>query len=56
MKFDLSFNMDNDAFFEEPEQEIIRILSLIAGKLKGGHDQGVVMDINGNKIGNWSIA
>ena len=35
--------------------EVVRILKGIVTKMEYGHDHGSIMDINGNKIGEWSI-
>ena len=35
--------------------EINRILKVIAEKIMLGYDNGPIMDINGNKIGEWSL-
>ena len=35
--------------------EVIRILRRIVTNIEYGHDHGSIMDINGNKIGEWSI-
>lgn len=35
--------------------EIIRILKRITNDIVYGADHGSIMDINGNKIGEWSI-
>ncbi len=55
MDFKLSFNMDNAAF-EIPEEEINRILEQIIYQVHNGMTFAGIMDINGNTIGNWSIA
>lgn len=35
--------------------EVVRILEGIAANIRYGYDHGSIMDINGNKIGNWSL-
>ena len=56
----------NNAAFKDPDgvksfddvyrdREVIRILSDIIEDIKIGCDCGSIMDINGNKIGEWSL-
>ena len=56
----------NNAAFKDPsgmklwddmykEKEVTRILEIIIDKVNGGHRKDVIMDINGNKIGEWSL-
>lgn len=54
MRFTCSFNMDNDAFTDDPQQEVARILRKIANQVNNSLSNGI-LDANGNKIGNWSI-
>lgn len=35
--------------------EILRILKVISYKVESGFTDGAIMDINGNKIGKWSL-
>ena len=46
------FTGDEDIFCEG--EEIIRILRRIEKELENGATRGSVMDINGNKVCNWS--
>lgn len=41
------------AAFDESGYEVTRILKEIIIKMENGHTKGVIMDINGNKVGNW---
>ena len=43
---------DNDAAFWS---EYTRIISRINDQIASGHKYGSIMDINGNKIGEWSL-
>lgn len=52
---EIKFKTSNAAFDECLEYETIRILKDICEKIENGHDHGVVMDINGNKIGSWKL-
>lgn len=50
----IEFDTDNDAFADgNADYEIIRILDSIKLKVSQGYNEGVIIDINGNKIGNW---
>lgn len=41
-------------FILDPEAtEIRRILRDVAKRLESGYDSGVIMDVNGNKVGWW---
>lgn len=51
----IEFDTSNDAFQECGTYEIKRILNEIGKQLDNGITEGVIMDINGNKIGNWKI-
>ena len=53
-KFTLEFKMDA-GFDENPEFEIIKILSRISARLEDGQTFGNIADINGNVIGTWEI-
>lgn len=52
MSFSLEFETDNDAFAENPEIEIARILRAVADNVSGA-DGGYIRDVNGNHIGTW---
>lgn len=52
----IEFSTDNAAFDEcGVYEEINRILKAIAEDIRIGCDCGSIMDINGNKIGEWSL-
>jgi hypothetical protein len=61
----IQFSTSGAAFYDEyedyltnesiKEQEVIRILKNIIDDIKLGCDCGSIMDINGNKIGEWSL-
>lgn len=53
--FELKFSTSGSAFEEISEQEIARILETTAEKIKNGYTDGPVMDINGNRIGEWGF-
>jgi hypothetical protein len=60
----IEFNTDNDAF-KEPYTgkdnehafwcEYTRIIARINDQVASGMKGGVIIDINGNKIGKWSL-
>lgn len=55
----IEFTTGNAAFDEECggslEYETIRILREICGKIEIGYIEGSIIDINGNKIGDWKL-
>ena len=54
--FQLEFDTGNAAFEDDNlRPEIARILGEIAEHVEGGYVEGVIRDINGNKVGNWSM-
>ncbi len=46
---------DEDGNLDTTNYELIRNLAEISRKLENGCTSGVVMDVNGNKVGKWSI-
>lgn len=61
--FRLEIETDGAAFkgYETGEEdlyqeglEISRIMENVSGELECGMTSGIVMDINGNKVGSWS--
>ena len=55
MEFKLEFNMDNAAFVQYPEGEVMRILENTIAALLIGQVYSGILDHNGNIIGKWSI-
>ena len=53
MKVSIEFNTDNAAFSDFPAEEIRRILALLPDRMQP-EDSGVIIDVNGNGIGEWS--
>jgi hypothetical protein len=51
----IQFKTDNAAFEEDAWAETIRILHDIAEKLRQHQDNGIIMDVNGNRIGQWTL-
>jgi hypothetical protein len=52
--FDLTFEMDNDAFSDEGE--VRRILERVSAAYEEGLSGGIIRDANGNNVGSWVIA
>lgn len=50
MRFYLTIACDNAAF-EDPQEEIPRILGVVAGKITNGAVRGRIHDANGNDVG-----
>lgn len=58
MEFNLTITeMGTAAFVESetggPEEEVARILRNVADRIESGQDAGVLMDINGNRVGKY---
>ena len=51
----IEFSVDSAAFEDCPYVEVIRILNEIAKKVELGQTSGAIMDINGNRVGLWSM-
>lgn len=60
----LAIDLDNAAFHPEMDDdedgpidplEIHRLLNVAAGRILLGHTDGVLVDINGNTVGQWKI-
>jgi len=54
MKFEFEIDSDNAAFSDSPELEVARLLRQTAKRIEG-QDEGLLIDINGNKVGYWFI-
>ena len=58
MGFKLTIKTDNAAFSEDeggPNLEVARLLREAADKIENGGDGGVLMDVNGNRVGSYSL-
>ena len=53
MKVSIEFSTDNAAFSEYPVDEIRRILTQLPDRMLQD-DSGVIIDLNGNGVGEWS--
>ena len=53
MKVSIEFSTDNAAFSEYPVDEIRRILTQLPDRMLQ-NDSGVIIDLNGNGVGEWS--
>lgn len=56
--FSLTIATTNDAFAEAQGVELARILRELATMLESGYynDSGAVRDVNGNRVGEWSVS
>lgn len=46
---------EDDVLTYEGRYEVIRLLRKISVQIEQGDNDGVIMDINGNKVGRWSL-
>lgn len=46
---------EDDVLTTEGRYELQRNLMNICRKITNGYDEGYIMDINGNKVGNWTL-
>lgn len=46
---------EDDVLTYEGRYELARLLRKISVQIEQGDDDGVIMDINGNKVGRWSL-
>mgnify|MGYP000203701266 FL=1 len=46
---------EDDVLTTEGRYELQRNLMDICRKITNGYDEGNIIDINGNKVGNWSV-
>lgn len=46
---------EDDVLTTEGRYELQRNLMDICRKITNGYDEGCIMDINGNKVGNWTL-
>lgn len=60
--FQLNIKTGNAAYlteegteYDQSNYELIRNLHGVIEKLNNGYTEGVVMDINGNKVGEWKL-
>ena len=52
----IKFSTDNAAFDEYgKDYQIAVIFDIIMARIKRGETEGSILDINGNKIGEWSL-
>jgi hypothetical protein len=48
-------NLENAAFEEDRDAEIIRILEVVAARIRNMDTSGTIRDVNGNTVGDWEI-
>lgn len=51
----LKFATENAAFNGEPIYEAARLLREAAHRIEAGEYEGRLFDINGNKVGGWTL-
>ena len=54
--FHLSLEINNDAFGDDPRQELARLLRFAAKKVEDGADTFMLRDINGNTVGSAAFS
>jgi len=60
MKFTLEIDMENAAFGPTPSdlrQELQRLLEAVSRSLRyiDSEDEGIIRDLNGNRVGHWGV-
>lgn len=46
---------DDDKLTDEGRLNLAANLKVIANMIVGGESDGIIMDINGNKVGRWEV-
>jgi len=54
-RFKLTLKLGNEAFSDDPSYEVARILREAAKRVERGDTESVLMDVNGNKVGEFVI-
>jgi hypothetical protein len=55
MGFTMTISTDNDAFATDATAEIARILRETTRRVVNGHMDGVLLDVNGNRVGRFDV-
>lgn len=55
MTFKLEINCDHDAFLPDPRTEVDRILGDVAYRIANGIVASVIVDTNGNTVGQYAF-
>jgi hypothetical protein len=56
MIFSVTIKVDSDAYHNQPVQyQLIDNLKDIIAKIEEANDWGIVRDVNGNRVGDWSL-
>lgn len=53
--FKLTIEMGNEAFADDPNEELARLLERAAKRLRDGYAEDTLRDANGNTVGKWSV-
>lgn len=46
---------DSEELSYEGRSELARLLRKVAAQIETGYDDGVIMDVNGNKVGSYTL-
>ena len=55
MEFKLKIDLSNGAFEWNTECQVVDILSSVSCDIIDGLTSGIIRDVNGNKVGQWSF-
>jgi hypothetical protein len=55
MEFTVTIECDNDAFSDDPADEIVRLLEDIVEWLQAGRTEGPLIDYYGNTVGHYEL-
>lgn len=55
VKFTMTIETDGHAFDGDPGWEISRIVHRVVLAIANGRTEGVCLDINGNRVGEWRL-
>jgi len=56
MQFTVTIECDNDAFSDDPADEIVRLLEDIVESLQAGKTEGRLIDYYGNTVGKFELS
>ena len=55
MKITIKIDTGNDAFIDDKMTEVDRLIEVATSKIRSGHRDGILQDINGNSVGNYKV-
>jgi hypothetical protein len=53
--FRLQIKCDNEAFSDDPGAELARLLREVANEIEEGYQGGGLNDVNGNRVGSYTL-